>query len=137
MTYHNNHQVSTFSQVDSCVQTKPKKAQTSQCRYLSKFTLIHELSMLRDFCGGKRAEGDQRVGGCPVPALGPSCLNDGYSKTIDEKHIVYEGNWWRIVIFRYIRIIIQEKNMLRGIHALTTYASQIRDSTLDEVREFL
>ena len=57
----------------------------------SKF--IHELSMLRDFCGGKRAEGDQRVGGCPVPALGPSCLNDGYSKTIDEKHIVYEGNW--------------------------------------------
>ena len=39
MTYHNNHQVSKFSQVDSCVQTKPKKAQTSQCRYLSTFTL--------------------------------------------------------------------------------------------------
>ena len=86
--------------------------------------------VLGEFGGGKRAEGDQRVGGCPVPALGPSCLNDGYSKTIDEKHIVHEGNWWRIVIFRYIRIIIQEKNMLRGIHALTTYASQIRDSKL-------
>ena len=40
MTYHNNHQVSKFSQVDSCVQTKPKKAQTSQCRYLSTFTLV-------------------------------------------------------------------------------------------------
>ena len=30
--------------------------------------------------GGKRAEGDQRVGGCPVPALGPSCLIEGYSR---------------------------------------------------------
>ena len=35
-----------FSQVDSCVQTKPKKAQTSQCRYLSTFTLYVHILMI-------------------------------------------------------------------------------------------
>ena len=39
---------------------------------------IHKLSMLREFCGGKRAGGDERARGCPVPALGPSCLIEGY-----------------------------------------------------------
>ena len=57
--------------------------------YLINSKFIHKLSMLRDFCGGKRAGGDKRVGGCPVPALGQSCLIEGYLKTID----VYQGNW--------------------------------------------
>ena len=48
--------------------------------YLIYSKFIHKLSILRDFCGGKRAGGDERVGGCPVPALGPFCLIEGYPR---------------------------------------------------------
>ena len=45
--------------------------------YLIYSKFIHKLSMLRDFCWEKKAGENKRVGGCPVPALGPSCLIEG------------------------------------------------------------